>query len=146
VTDKVYQDFDLRFEWKISRAGNSGLFINVQERPELVTTFSTGPEYQLLDDKNVAPDYLKNPTQKAAAIFGVIPNTAILCKVRRMEPIAYPSAKRKGDILVERHTTVEVDLESADWKNLVAHSSLSKYLNSALPSSDTLLSRTGPTA
>src|SRR5450432_3923374 len=55
VTDKVYQDFDLRFEWKISKAGNSGLFINVQERPELATTFSTGPEYQLLDDRNAEP-------------------------------------------------------------------------------------------
>ena len=43
VTDKEYENFDLRFEWKISKAGNSGVFIDVQERPELGTTFSTGP-------------------------------------------------------------------------------------------------------
>jgi hypothetical protein len=31
VTDKIFQDFDLQFDWKISKAGNSGLFINVWE-------------------------------------------------------------------------------------------------------------------
>ena len=74
VTDKVYQDFDLQFDWKISKAGNSGLFINVQERPDLGTTFSTGEEYQLLDDRNVPPEYLGNQSHKAASIFGVVPN------------------------------------------------------------------------
>src|SRR6201985_1955253 len=68
VTDKVYEDFDLVFDWKISRAGNSGLFVNVQERPDLGTTFSSGPEYQLLDDRNVAPGYLDNLSHKAASI------------------------------------------------------------------------------
>src|SRR3954468_4227818 len=43
VSDKQYQNFDLSFEWKISKGGNSGVFMNVQERPELGTTFSTGP-------------------------------------------------------------------------------------------------------
>src|ERR1700746_487768 len=42
VTDRVFQNFDLQFDWKISKAGNSGLFIDVQERPDLGTTFSTG--------------------------------------------------------------------------------------------------------
>jgi len=77
VTDKVYQDFDLVFDWKISNAGNSGLFVNVQERPDLGTTFSTGPEYQLLDDRNVNPDYLNNRSHKAASIFGVVSNESI---------------------------------------------------------------------
>jgi azurin len=128
VTDKVYQDFDLRFEWKISRAGNSGLFINVQERPELATTFSTGPEYQLLDDKNVEPDYLKNPTHKAAAIFGVVPNNS--------NSMPRPGEWNQSRILQQNGKltfwlndaqTVQVDLQSTEWKNLVGLSSLSKY-------------------
>jgi azurin len=128
VTDKVYQDFDLRFEWKISRAGNSGLFINVQERPELATTFSTGPEYQLLDDKNVEPDYLKNPTHKAAAIFGVVPNNS--------NSMPKPGEWNQSRILLQNGKltfwlnevqTVQVNLQSAEWKNLVALSSMNKY-------------------
>ena len=66
VADKEYGNFDLLFEWKISKAGNSGLFINVQERPALGTTFSTGPECQLLDDLNMEAEYLKNLSHKAA--------------------------------------------------------------------------------
>src|SRR6202012_3083943 len=74
VTDKEYENYDLSWDWKISKAGNSGLFINVQERPEFGATFATGPEYQLLDDKNVPADYIGNHAHKAASIFGVIPN------------------------------------------------------------------------
>ncbi|MEJ0103917.1 MAG: family 16 glycoside hydrolase [Bacteroidota bacterium] len=69
VTDKTYKNFDLVFDWKISNAGNSGLFINVQERPDLGTTFSTGPEYQLLDDKNMEEGYLKDSAHKAGGYF-----------------------------------------------------------------------------
>jgi len=128
VTDKVYQDFDLRFEWKISRAGNSGLFINVQERPELATTFFTGPEYQLLDDKNVEPDYLKNPTHKAAAIFGVVPNNSnSMPKPGEWNQSRILQQNGKVTFWLNDAQTVQVDLQSAEWKNLVALSSLSKY-------------------
>lgn len=74
--DSQYTNFDLSFEWKISKAGNSGVFINVLERPDLGTTFLTGPEYQLLDDKNMDADYVKDSSHKAASIFGVIANTS----------------------------------------------------------------------
>lgn len=128
VTDKVYQDFDLRFEWKISRAGNSGLFINVQERPELATTFSTGPEYQLLDDKNIDPDYLKNPAHKAAAIFGVVPNNSnSMPKPGQWNRSRILQQNGKLTFWLNDVQTVQVDLQSAEWKNLVALSSLSKY-------------------
>jgi azurin len=128
VTDKVYQDFDLRFEWKISRAGNSGLFVNVQERPDLATTFSTGPEYQLLDDKNVEPDYLKNPTHKAAAIFGVVPNNSnSMPKPGEWNQSRILQQNGKLTFWLNDAETVQVDLQSAEWKNLVALSSLSKY-------------------
>ena len=128
VTDKVYQDFDLRFEWKISRAGNSGLFINVQERPELATTFSTGPEYQLLDDKNIEPDYLKNPTHKAASIFGVVPNNSnSMPKPGEWNQSRILQQYGKLTFWLNDAQTVQVDLQSAEWKNQVALSSLSKY-------------------
>ena len=39
VTDDEYENFDFTFEWKISHAGNSGVFINVQERPDLGLLF-----------------------------------------------------------------------------------------------------------
>ena len=128
VTDRVYQDFDLKFEWKISKAGNSGLFINVQERPDLVNTFSTGPEYQLLDDNNVEPDYLKNLSHKAAAIFGVIPNNSNTTpKSGEWNQSRILQQDGKLTFWLNGVLTVQTDLNSTEWKTLVAASSLSKF-------------------
>jgi azurin len=128
VTDKVYQDFDLRFEWKISKAGNSGLFIDVQERPDLVNTFNTGPEYQLLDDANVEPDYLKNLSHKAAAIFGVVPNNSnTMPKPGEWNQSRILQQDGKLSFWLNGVLTVQVDLNSPEWKTLVAASSLSKF-------------------
>jgi azurin len=128
VTDKVYQDFDLVFDWKISNAGNSGLFVNVQERPDLGTTFSTGPEYQLLDDKNVPPDYLNNRSHKAASIFGVVPNESnTMPKSGEWNRSRILQQNGKLTFWLNGVLTVQVDLKSDEWRHLVAASSLSKY-------------------
>jgi azurin len=128
VTDKVYQDFDLQFDWKISKAGNSGLFINVQERPDLGTTFSTGEEYQLLDDRNVPAEYLGNQSHKAASIFGVVPNTSNTVP-KSAEWNHSRILQQNGEVTfwLNDVLTVQVDLKSDLWKHLVAASSLSKY-------------------
>lgn len=34
ITDKEYKNFDLKFEWKLPKGGNSGVFINVLEKKE----------------------------------------------------------------------------------------------------------------
>jgi azurin len=128
VTDKEFQDFDLQFDWKISKAGNSGLFINVQERPDLGTTFSTGEEYQLLDDKNVPPEYLSNLSHKAASIFGVIPNTSnSVPKSGEWNHSRILQQNGAVTFWLNDVLTAQVDLKSELWKSLVAASSLSKY-------------------
>jgi hypothetical protein len=128
VTDKEYENFDLTFDWKISEAGNSGLFINVQERPELGTTFSTGPEYQLLDDQHSEKDYLSNPSHKAAAIFGVIPNntnTIPTSGVWNHSRILQQNGK--VTFWLNGVLTVQTDFHSDEWKKSVAASSMSHY-------------------
>ena len=128
VTEKEYENFDLVFEWKISHAGNSGLFINVQERPELGTTFSTGPEYQLLDDKNVEPDYLKDSSHKAAAIFGVIPNKSNTTpKPGEWNQSRILQQNGKVTFWLNGVQTVQVDLKSDEWKKIVAASTMSHF-------------------
>lgn len=54
VTDKQYANFELQWDWKISRGGNSGMLYHVQERPMFDVPYVTGPEYQLIDDDNFA--------------------------------------------------------------------------------------------
>ncbi|WP_184547793.1 3-keto-disaccharide hydrolase [Mucilaginibacter sp. FT3.2] len=128
VTDNEYENYDLQFDWKISKAGNSGVFINVQERPEFGATFATGSEYQLLDDKNTDADYLKNLTNKAASIFGVVPNTS--------NSVPNPGewnhsriVQKDGKVIfwLNGIQTITADFKSDDWKKTVAESSMNRY-------------------
>jgi len=71
MTQEAFKDFELRFEWKISRAGNSGIKYNVSE--EMSTshppqTAALGFEYQILDDKN-HPDAKNGDNRTAAALY-----------------------------------------------------------------------------
>ncbi|HEY1107558.1 MAG TPA: DUF1080 domain-containing protein, partial [Opitutaceae bacterium] len=62
TTAKVPDDFELRFEWKVSKGCNSGVYY----RPGQY-------EYQVLD--NVNSPYGENPRQSAASLFfGVAPS------------------------------------------------------------------------
>jgi Domain of Unknown Function (DUF1080) len=128
VTDKEYQNFDLRFEWKISKAGNSGVFINVQERPDLGTTFSTGPEYQLLDDQNMDANYLKDASHKAASIFGVIPNNSnSIPKSGEWNQSRILQQNGKLSFWLNGVQTIQVDLKGDEWKKLVVAGPMSHY-------------------
>lgn len=50
VTDKDYDNFELSWDWKIGKGGNSGVIYHVVESPKYNGPYQTGPEYQLIDD------------------------------------------------------------------------------------------------
>ena len=50
-TDGVYENFDLKLQWKISKNGNSGVMFLVQESPKYDAPYLTGPEMQVLDNE-----------------------------------------------------------------------------------------------
>jgi hypothetical protein len=67
VTTDTFSEFDLRFDWRISPAGNSGLKYFVTEERE-------GPiahEYQVLDDAG-HPDGKVGPHRQTAAFYDVL--------------------------------------------------------------------------
>lgn len=59
VTDKQYENFELSWDWKLSKGGNSGMLYHVVERPQFAVPYVTGPEYQLIDEPNF-PNHWKN--------------------------------------------------------------------------------------
>ncbi|WP_010518909.1 3-keto-disaccharide hydrolase [Croceivirga radicis] len=67
VTNRPFKDYELNFEWKISARGNSGVFINVQESPEILQTYHSGPEYQMLDTDHM--DY-NEPFKSPGCLYG----------------------------------------------------------------------------
>lgn len=54
IYDKKFKNFVFEIEWKIDKAGNSGIFYTAQEI-EGTPIYYSSPEYQLLDNENM-PD------------------------------------------------------------------------------------------
>ena len=50
VSDQEYENFELSWDWKIDKGGNSGVMYHVIEDPKYKAPWETGPEYQLVDD------------------------------------------------------------------------------------------------
>ena len=69
ITREQFDNFELQLEWKISEAGNSGIFYHVVESPDYHSPYQTGPEYQLLDDVGF-PDPLED-WQKTGANYAM---------------------------------------------------------------------------
>ena len=56
LSDKVYGNFEIKFDWKIATGGNSGFMWGVNEDEKFNYPYQTGQEIQILD-----PDIYNNP-------------------------------------------------------------------------------------
>jgi hypothetical protein len=122
ITADQYASFVFTFEWRIATNGNSGVFFHVAEAPDLANTFTTGPEYQLLDNDG-HPDAKNGPDRFAGGNYALHPPVNAVPK-----PIGEWNQSR---ILVRgphvEHwlngvKVVEYELWSADWKDRVEKS------------------------
>lgn len=75
VTKDTFTNFDLKFEWKVSEAGNSGIFYNVEENSSHESGNGNSPnwldnfEMQLLDDIGFND---KEPKRSAGSLYDLI--------------------------------------------------------------------------
>lgn len=75
VTIDTFSNFDLTFQWKVSKAGNSGVFYNVQEASAHESGNGNSPnwldnfEFQLLDDIDFND---KAPIRSAGSLYDLI--------------------------------------------------------------------------
>lgn len=67
VSVEQFADFEMRFDWKVAPGANSGVMYRVLDG--LPAPYSSGPEYQILDDA-LHPDG-KNPKTSAAANYAL---------------------------------------------------------------------------
>ncbi len=129
ITRRQFGNFELELEWKIGKAGNSGVFYRGTREYDRI--YWSAPEYQLLDDAN-APDG-RNPLTAAASDYGLYAAPAGVVK-------PFGEWNKTGIIVKGNHVehwlnaqkVVEYDLDSPDWKAKVAASKFSKYPNYGL--------------
>jgi len=132
VTNEKFGNFELELEWKIGKAGNSGIFYRGTREYDHI--YWSAPEYQLLDDANAEDG--KSPLTAAGSdygLYGVPPGVA--------KPFDHWNKTRlivRGNHVehwLNGVRVVEYDFGSDDWKKRVAGSKFSRYPNYGLASS-----------
>ncbi len=125
LTDKPYENYELTLEWKIASRGNSGIFMNVQERDDVPTAWQTGPEYQILDadhmDINVAE---KNPG--CLYVFKPQANPAEM-KKGEWNQTRIKQVDGKVEFYLNGVLTAEEDFNSPEWKDKIESTHFEKY-------------------
>ena len=126
VSDKSYTDFDLQFEWKLAKNGNSGVFINVMERPDITTAWATGPEYQLLD-----PAHADNahPVKKAGALFALDAqkNPVQAKPAGEWNQSRIKQVNGKVEFYLNGVLTVQEDFTVPAWQDSVSHTHFKNF-------------------
>ena len=130
VTREQFGNFELELEWKIGKAGNSGVFYRGTREYDHI--YWSAPEYQLLDDAN-APDGRSRLTARGVRIRALRPHRRAWSS-----PSVNGTQTRivvNGDHVehwLNGQKVVEYDFGSPDWKAKVAASKFSKYPNYGL--------------
>jgi hypothetical protein len=125
MTKETFGDFELEFEWKIGKGGNSGVFYRATEEYEHI--YWSGPEYQLLDDPNNPDD---TRLTAAGSIYALYPAADGALK-------PYGQWNRSRIVLKKGHLehwlngkeVAEGELGSADWNAKVKASKFGKWPN-----------------
>lgn len=125
LTDKPYTNYELTLEWKISSRGNSGIFINVQEKPEIPTAWQTGPEYQILDSEHM--DY-NLPEKRPGCLYVFAPQkNAVEMKPGEWNTTRIKQVDGKVEFYLNGVLTGEQDFNDPEWKKMIAATHFAKY-------------------
>lgn len=127
VTDEVFKDFEFVFDWKISEGGNSGVFVNVQERPEIPAAWASGPEYQLLDVNH--PDFATNPKKRAGCLYGFQEQKKAGLEKPTGEWNTSRIVQKDGEVTfyLNGSITATQDFKTPEWKTMVEASTFNRF-------------------
>ena len=119
ITKQVYKDFELVLEWKVSPAGNSGIFYFATEKGNYI--WQTAPEMQVLDNSS-HPDG-KNPLSSAGSLFALIAPLEDLTKqVGAFNEARILVQKNRVEHWLNGKKILEYDYGSDDLKDLIGKS------------------------
>jgi len=126
MTVEQYGDFEMRFDWKVTANGNSGVIYRIATTEQY--PWQTGPEYQVLHNAGHADG--KNPITSAGSNYAVNPP---------VKDVTKPAGEWNEARLIARgqHVehwlndvkVVEYEVGSADWQARVKASKFAKLAN-----------------
>ena len=127
VSNDSFQNFDLKLEWKISQAGNSGILIYVQDdKATYKETYHTGLEMQVLDDER--HEDRKKPSHRAGSLYDMIQATPGAVKpAGEWNQVEIVSNNGKLDFYLNNVHVVSTTMWDDNWKKMVAGSKFKEW-------------------
>jgi len=127
VSNDTYDNFDLKLDWKISKAGNSGVLFYVQDdKAKYEDTYKTGPEMQVLDDERHEDNKL--PTHRAGSLYDMIQATPGAVKpAEEWNSAEIVSNNGKLDFYVNGQHVVNTTMFDSSWTKMVAGSKFKQW-------------------
>lgn len=125
ITKEKYTNFILSLEWKISEAGNSGIFWGVHEDEKFPEAYMTGPEIQVLDNEKHPDSFVGNGIHKAGSLYDLIGYPAEdiypagqwnLCVLEVNQ------AANLARVTMNEKTTISFPLHGVEWDKMVDNS------------------------
>lgn len=119
ITDGEFANFELRLEWAISEAGNSGIFWRVSE--DYGSVWETGPEMQVLHNEGHADG--QRPLTSAGACYALLaPEYDTTREVGQFNRVRLVADGSEVEYWLNDELQCRFDLASDAWRELVAGS------------------------
>ena len=121
VTDKEFEDYELRLEWKISPCGNSGVMFNVIEAGQYEYPWQTGPEMQIIDN-TCHPD-ARFESHRAGCLYDLVS-----VKYETVKPAGEWNKVRihirngKSQFWLNGRQVVEFEMFNGQWERMIQNS------------------------
>lgn len=127
VTDKEFENFHLRLEWKISQNGNSGILFYVHEDTSIYKApYESGLEMQILDNDG-HPDG-KIHKHRTGDLYDLIPcSRETVNAVGEWNQVEIICDRGLMTFMLNGTKVVETTLWNEAWETMVAESKFSKW-------------------
>ncbi len=124
ITKKQYDNFELRFDWKVSEGANSGIMYRVSTGDN--APYFSGPEYQILDDAKHGDG--KNPATSAGSLYALYaPENKSLKPVGQWNTGRIILDGNQIQHWLNGNKVVQAEFKSDDWNKKVKNSKFSKW-------------------
>lgn len=128
VTNEEYSNFDLKLEWKISKAGNSGVFFYVREdTDEFKNVNESGLEMQINDDANTANGQTEK--QRAGDLVNLLRSSQanVVKPAGEWNQTEIKLDRGKLDFFMNGQHILYATLWDDSWQELIDNSKFSKF-------------------
>lgn len=130
-TIETFDNYELSFEWKIKKDGNSGIKYNVSE--EISTTYggdhsALGFEYQILDDDSEKYKGKLKPSQYTAGLYEMYaPKNVKINPIGEFNQSRLVLNGNHGEHWLNGVKVLEFEFDTEEWNSLFQKSKYHKY-------------------